>query len=453
MSAKTELQDTGERMIPDFHNRTIMYAEHMTRYIAAQKIAQDKVVLDIASGSGYGTKLLSEVAKKVYGVDVSEESVEYAKENYNSKNIEYLVGDAEKIPLPDGSVDLVVTFETVEHVNNYMKFIDEIHRVLKKDGLAIISTPNDEEFAEGNHFHLHEFKYKELTSLLGKTFKYLKPYHQATWAYAQISDDQFINTDKAVTNVEVHNFAPLTTEKYLYFYILCSNRVIGEKIDDIGGLGGHYSAREFGDIFQNYQKQIDDHKALRAREEDDHKKTLIKLKAKEREIHAITTSTSYKLARVLADSKQIAKNSIIRSKNMNPKRMRMMAKNKNHVKSVYSDKAFSAAIKVPATTNIAVVLHLYHTEMLPFFVKKLKNLSKVSYDLFITIPEGKEAVIDKIHEHLPDARIALVPNCGRDVLPFIQVAKQLENLGYDKILKIHSNKSPHRYFNANNKYT
>ena len=52
MANNIPLEDTGERMIPAFHNRTIMFAEHMTRYIAAQELAKDKVVLDIASGSG-----------------------------------------------------------------------------------------------------------------------------------------------------------------------------------------------------------------------------------------------------------------------------------------------------------------------------------------------------------------------------------------------------------------
>lgn len=145
---KTALQDTGERMIPGFHGRTIMYAEHMTRYIAAQELSDGKVVLDIAAGSGYGTNILAQKAKKAYGVDVSPDAIKYAQENYGAKNIEFLVGDAEEIPLPDKSVDLVITFETIEHVKNYKKFLSEISRVLKEDGLAIVSTPNDEEFTE-----------------------------------------------------------------------------------------------------------------------------------------------------------------------------------------------------------------------------------------------------------------------------------------------------------------
>lgn len=153
-AANDKLENDYERMVPEYHEGKLIYAEHVTRYLAAQSVVKDKVVLDIASGSGYGTKILAESAKFVYGVDVNEAAVNYSKKKYASKNIEYLVGDGESIPLKDNSVDVVITFETIEHIKNYSKFLDEVARVLKPDGLAIVSTPNDLEFAEGNHFSL-----------------------------------------------------------------------------------------------------------------------------------------------------------------------------------------------------------------------------------------------------------------------------------------------------------
>src|SRR6185436_11181815 len=98
---KKKLENTGERMIPALHAGELMYAEHVTRYEAAAAIIKDKVVLDIASGSGYGTKMLAEHAKKVYGVDVSAEAVDYAKERFSAKNVEYRVGSGTQIPLED----------------------------------------------------------------------------------------------------------------------------------------------------------------------------------------------------------------------------------------------------------------------------------------------------------------------------------------------------------------
>lgn len=309
MSKKNILENDGERMIPGFHKGTVMYAEHMTRYIAAQDLSKDKVVLDIASGSGYGTQILSKSAKKVYGVDVDKDSIKYAKENFLAKNIEYLVGDGEKIPLENNSVDLVITFETIEHVKNYRQFIKEIKRVLKDDGLAIVSTPNALEFTEGNHFHLHEFEYEELSALLRQDFLYINPYFQATWVNVAIAPEEIIQKEGA-HKITTYNYMPLQREKYLYFYLLCSNRPIKEKIEPINALGGHYSARELTDIQNLNNKNIRDYKTVLQNIEKD--KTQLTVSNKilsdritllESEISNIVTSKRYRLATKLASTK------------------------------------------------------------------------------------------------------------------------------------------------------
>lgn len=243
MSKKSSLPDTGERMIPEFHRGNLIYAEHLTRYQSAQALVKGKVVLDIASGSGYGAKLLAETAAQVYGVDVSEDAVAYAQSHYGGKNIQYHVGNGERIPLKDNAVDVVVTFETIEHIEDYNAFLREVKRVLKPDGLAIISTPNDLEFAEGNHFHLHEFEYKELTSLLKKEYKHVKPYFQATWKSVFIADEASMSQEGLI-DTQVVNLSPVAPEKYLYFFLLCSDRPITEEVESLLALGGHYSDRE-----------------------------------------------------------------------------------------------------------------------------------------------------------------------------------------------------------------
>ncbi len=93
-----KLTDTGERMIPEFHKGTLIYAEHLTRYRALRHIVKDKVVLDIASGSGYGSALLSETASLVYGVDVDEDAVAYSKDNFGGPKTKFIVGTGTKIP-------------------------------------------------------------------------------------------------------------------------------------------------------------------------------------------------------------------------------------------------------------------------------------------------------------------------------------------------------------------
>ena len=178
MADKVELHDTGERMVPEYHAGMLIYAEHLVRYQVAQKLVAGKVVLDIASGSGYGTAVLAQTAKHVYGFDADSDAVAYATERFGAPNISFQVADAVSIPLEEDSVDVVITFETIEHIQDYEKFMAEIKRVLKPSGLAIVSTPNDLEFAEGNHFHLHEFVKDELLSLVSRYFRNVEEYYQ-----------------------------------------------------------------------------------------------------------------------------------------------------------------------------------------------------------------------------------------------------------------------------------
>lgn len=179
-------------------------------------------------------------------------------------------------------------------------------------------------------------------------------------------------------------------------------------------------------------------------EKENHLKTKIKLKARERELHTITQSTSYKLARNLATVKHLLRVAKSYAHAVTPKRLKLVTVNRRRVKTVYGSSAFNNAFDIAPTSKLAVVVHLYYPELLGYFNDKLKRLSNISYDLFITLPEEKREKFAEIQALLPNAHIALIPNCGRDVLPFIETARKLRALGYEKVLKIHSKKSPHR---------
>lgn len=243
---KTILKNDYERMVPEFHKGTIIYGEHLVRYLAAQHIVKGKTVLDIASGSGYGTYSLAKTAKKVYGVDVLADAIRYSKQNYSRSNIEYLQGDGVAIPLKDNSVDVVVSFETIEHIEDYRMFMDEVRRVLRPDGLFLLSTPNDVEFAEGNHFHVHEFEHVELKKLVAGYFKNLKEYFQANWIYSGIHPLGEL-TEEWSRPMHLMNVAPLGIKQALYFFMLCSNREITESIESFGAVSEHSSARKAQD--------------------------------------------------------------------------------------------------------------------------------------------------------------------------------------------------------------
>jgi 2-polyprenyl-3-methyl-5-hydroxy-6-metoxy-1,4-benzoquinol methylase len=166
---------TGERMVPEAADLNT-YWEHVFRYAFACKLVKEAAVsqpsvLDIASGEGYGTYALSQVSKDIVGVDISAEAVEHARQKYG---LNFKVGSAEAIPVESGSIDTLVSFETVEHVPEPGKFVSEAFRVLKPGGLFVVSTPNKNVYLKGqeaNPFHCSEMTKEEFINLLNPAFE------------------------------------------------------------------------------------------------------------------------------------------------------------------------------------------------------------------------------------------------------------------------------------------
>ncbi len=164
---------TGERLETDVFNETTI--EHLHRYAIAMDFVQDKEVLDIACGEGYGSNLLAENARQVSGIDIDNNIISKAKNKYRKKNLQFLTGATENIPTADKQFDVVVSFETLEHIADHEKMMTEIKRVLQPDGLLVISTPDKKNYSdkEGykNPFHVKELYLEEFSALLHKHFK------------------------------------------------------------------------------------------------------------------------------------------------------------------------------------------------------------------------------------------------------------------------------------------
>ena len=172
---------TGERIIPE-KVETDLLNEHLCRYLFAQMLLDDAVVLDMGSGVGYGSQLLAAKARSVISVDIVEECIRYAVKKYPDENIDYLVADGHSIPLTSQSVDVIVSFELIEHLKDQSPHLLELDRVLKPEGFLVISTPNrifyTEERKEINPFHTHEFDFQEYVTFLKTTFPCVNVYFQ-----------------------------------------------------------------------------------------------------------------------------------------------------------------------------------------------------------------------------------------------------------------------------------
>jgi ubiquinone/menaquinone biosynthesis C-methylase UbiE len=223
---------TGEFFIPPNaddanNNNSELEIEHKQRYLSIVKLVEGKTVLDIACGEGYGAHILSSKARLAVGVDINPDLVEHAGRKYKQENLRYLRGSVERIPLESDSVDIVISFETMEHVDAeiQLQFVMEVKRVLKADGVFIVSTPNKKNYTDRynhhNSFHIHELNEDAFTELLTARFGHVRLYHQGLEVSSLILNKEDYLLQKPVTMVPVSKDAYHFESKYLIG--LCSD--------------------------------------------------------------------------------------------------------------------------------------------------------------------------------------------------------------------------------------
>ena len=166
------MEFTGEQFTPECV-REIWY-EHFHRYVLAGELASGKHVLDAACGEGYGSAHLARSAKTVIGVDVSQQAINHARERYQAENLEFQPANVCNLPFADGQFECIVSFETLEHIEDQSGLLKEFRRVLSPDGFALISSPDKAIYTDRHHteneFHVRELYRDELEALLGEQF-------------------------------------------------------------------------------------------------------------------------------------------------------------------------------------------------------------------------------------------------------------------------------------------
>ena len=170
------------------------FFEHFARYRFARVHSPMGFVLDAACGTGYGTSFLTHKANFVVGIDRSHEAILFCRQHYRKPTLHFQVMDVEATAFQRDSFDTVVSFETIEHLEDPERFLGEMRRVLKPNGALLISTPvkgiYDQTFLGENPYHIHETDVDEFTQLLSTQFHIKSLYGQQLLPYMQASKER-----------------------------------------------------------------------------------------------------------------------------------------------------------------------------------------------------------------------------------------------------------------------
>ena len=260
------LQFTGERFTPECV-REIWY-EHWHRYAFARSLCVGKRVLDAACGEGYGSNLLAQVARDVVGVDLSEQAITHARDRYGGRsNLRFEQADATALPELDGKFDVIVSFETLEHLEAQDELLSGFANQLADDGILLISSPDKHTYSDlaGHHneFHVRELYRPELEALLGRHFPHTRLYGQkllfqsALWAldadWCQRSEAW--TADQATASlIPTFGYAPL------YFIAVCSRQPLPADLPGLSLFGDDEES-----VYSHYNHEIRQNMAAGAR--------------------------------------------------------------------------------------------------------------------------------------------------------------------------------------------
>lgn len=164
--------------------------DRITGYAFVRRYAAGKTVLDIRRDeAGPGVQLLTEAANSVTVLVGSREAVERARTLYSVSGVRYESTELPTLPQSDGGLDVVVALQMIEHLESPEELIEEARRVLKPDGVMIVSTPDKQVRSnERNHQpHPSEMYVQEFREMLDRHFGSVSLHRQGAVAGGFVS--------------------------------------------------------------------------------------------------------------------------------------------------------------------------------------------------------------------------------------------------------------------------
>jgi 2-polyprenyl-3-methyl-5-hydroxy-6-metoxy-1,4-benzoquinol methylase len=180
-----------ERITPDNSAEwQLLGIQHLQRYEFASRLTQGKSVLDLACGNGYGAYTLANLgAGNVMAVDLDADAIEYAKAHYSGHNVRYFCEDCFEVRPQSGGVDVITSFETIEHLDEPKRFVHHMRELIAPEGCLIISAPNTLRYKRAarpvlNSHHLSEPTYDEFREWVETAFVIKQQWEQTPIATA-----------------------------------------------------------------------------------------------------------------------------------------------------------------------------------------------------------------------------------------------------------------------------
>jgi len=247
---------TGERFTPECV-REISY-EHWHRYAFARPLAVGRRVLDAACGEGYGSAMLAAAAHSVLGLDIGIEAVEHARNRYTGfPGLHFEQADCTSLDhLPDASFDLIVSFETLEHVEAQSTMLDGFLRLLAPAGVLLVSTPDKHTYSDltgfRNEHHVRELYRDEFEALLDARFAHRRIYGQKLLFQSLMWDASDPGSWSAGTMAAPGELVSGLDYPPLYYVAACSRQA--SVLDALPGLHLFGDAAET--VYSHYNDEI-----------------------------------------------------------------------------------------------------------------------------------------------------------------------------------------------------
>lgn len=217
-----------ERYVPGTWTKIAEY-EHLPRYGLARQLARGKKALDFGCGTGYGSFLLAQVAQSVVGLDIDELALTWARDHHRTSNLDFIQSSSLGEELPNSTFDLVTCFEMIEHVDfeTQKAAISNIARLLKDDGILLISTPNPEvtKLYGENPYHLREMNEEEFLSLLSAEFQEIRIVKQRVRVSISFDGEEKASL---FSSEELESDSTSRLRESLAFIALCSRNKLPE---------------------------------------------------------------------------------------------------------------------------------------------------------------------------------------------------------------------------------